>query len=554
MGGAMAELSVKPKTRIWHSFSVVGLCLGTLFFAASLTPSLLPRAYSVQGALSGVSLALGYGLGAFLVWLWRYLELPEPRRSPRYYGKWAMAALCVGVALFFLWKAADWQNSIRALMELPPVDTAHPTKVGVIALILFLLLVGLGRGLRRVYLFVSGRLKRFVPRRVAYVIGFVVVGLLVASLVDRILLRYALRVADSAYAELDALFEDGIEQPADPLKTGGPGSLIDWGTVGRTGRSFVVEGPRQQDIAEFTGRPALEPMRVYVGLRSAETADEGAALALDELKRIGAFKRSVLVVVAPTGTGWVDPEGADTLEYLHNGDTVMVAQQYSYLTSWLSLLIEPDYGAEAAHALFSKVYGYWKTLPRDARPELYLYGLSLGALSSEQSAELFDILGDPYQGALWAGPPFNSRMWRSITADRNPGSPAWLPRYRDGSVVRFTAQKNALDIPGAAWGPLRIVYLQYASDPVVFFDPLAWYRRPAWLVGERGPDVSAELRWYPLVTFLQLTLDMALATTAPLGYGHLYAPEHYIDAWMAVTAPKEWPPEEIERLKKKLAK
>ncbi|MBN7762290.1 alpha/beta-hydrolase family protein [Nitratireductor aquibiodomus] len=550
----MTDTLEQGDVRVWHSFSVLGLCLGTLLFAASLTPTLLPRDFLLQGVLSGVSAAVGYGVGVFCVWLWRYLELPEPPRRPRIYGKFAMAALCVAVAIFFLWKAAEWQNSIRALMQLEPVDTAHPFKVGGIALVLFLLFVVMGRGIGRAFTFISGRLKPYVPRRVANVIGIVIVGLVLASLVDRVLLRYALRVADSAYAELDALFEDGIEQPESGLRTGGPGSLIPWDTLGRTGRQFVVGGDSREAIAAFTGREALEPMRVYVGLRSAETADERAELALEELKRIGAFERKVMAVVAPTGTGWIDPEASVTLEYLHGGDTVMVAQQYSYLTSWLSLLIEPSYGAEAAHALFRKVYGHWTTLPKDDRPELYLYGLSLGALSSEQSTEIYNILADPFQGALWAGPPFNSRLWSNFTRDRNPGTPAWLPRLGDGSVVRFTAQKNSLDIPGAKWGPLRIVYLQYASDPVVFFDPLAWYRRPAWLVGERGPDVSPDLRWYPIVTFLQLALDMAMATTAPIGYGHLYAPQHYIDAWVAVTQPEGWSPAEIERLKEKLKK
>ncbi len=550
----MTDTLEQGDVRVWHLFSVLGLCLGTLLFAASLTPTLLPRDFLLQGVLSGVSAAVGYGLGVFCVWLWRYLELPEPPRRPRIYGKFAMAALCVAVAIFFLWKAAEWQNSIRALMQLEPVDTAHPFKVGGIALVLFLLFVVMGRGIGRAFTFISGRLKPYVPRRVANVIGIVIVGLVLASLVDRVLLRYALRVADSAYAELDALFEDGIEQPESGLRTGGSGSLIPWDTLGRTGRQFVVGGDSREAIAAFTGREALEPMRVYVGLRSAETADERAELALEELKRIGAFERKVMAVVAPTGTGWIDPEASVTLEYLHGGDTVMVAQQYSYLTSWLSLLIEPSYGAEAAHALFRKVYGHWTTLPKDDRPELYLYGLSLGALSSEQSTEIYNILADPFQGALWAGPPFNSRLWSNFTRDRNPGTPAWLPRLGDGSVVRFTAQKNSLDIPGAKWGPLRIVYLQYASDPVVFFDPLAWYRRPAWLVGERGPDVSPDLRWYPIVTFLQLALDMAMATTAPIGYGHLYAPQHYIDAWVAVTQPEGWSPAEIERLKEKLKK
>src|SRR5690606_39344309 len=98
---------------------------------------------------------------------------------------------------------------------------------------------------------------------------------------------------------------------------------------------------------------------------------------------------------------------------------------------------------------------------------------------------------------------------------------------------------NVLDIPGALWGPIRIFYLQYASDPITFFDYQSLYRRPEWLDEPRGPDVSPELRWYPVITFLQLVLDMALATTAPLGYGHLYAPEHYIYAWVEVTEPSD---------------
>ena len=164
------------------------------------------------------------------------------------------------------------------------------------------------------------------------------------------------------------------------------------------------------------------------------------------------------------------------------------------------------------------------------------------------------MLADPIQGAVWAGPPFPSPGWRSITDERQPGSPAWLPRFGDGSFVRFTNQENALDIPGAKWGPMRVVYLQYASDPIVFFEPAAFYRRPAWMAAPRGPDVSPELRWYPVVTFLQLLLDMAVGLSVPIGHGHLYAHAHYIDAWLAVTAPEGWTPEEIARLKALFAK
>jgi uncharacterized membrane protein len=44
--------------RLSASFSFVGLVVATFFFAESLTPSLLPRNFAVQGVLSGVALAV----------------------------------------------------------------------------------------------------------------------------------------------------------------------------------------------------------------------------------------------------------------------------------------------------------------------------------------------------------------------------------------------------------------------------------------------------------------------------------------------------------------
>ena len=57
-----------------------------------------------------------------------------------------------------------------------------------------------------------------------------------------------------------------------------------------------------------------------------------------------------------------------------------------------------------------------------------------------------------------------------------------------------------------------------------------------------------------MVTGLQLLADMALATTSPMGYGHVYAPEHYIDAWMAITDPQGITAEDITRLKAQFSK
>lgn len=82
--------------------------------------------------------------------------------------------------------------------------------------------------------------------------------------------------------------------------------------------------------------------------------------------------------------------------------------------------------------------------------------LLAGAMNSERATDLFEVLGDPYQGALWSGPPYRSSLWRSITADRVAGSPAWLPRFRDGSIVRFMNLGGTSIDAGSPWGPMRI--------------------------------------------------------------------------------------------------
>ncbi|MBN9148173.1 MULTISPECIES: alpha/beta-hydrolase family protein [unclassified Nitrobacter] len=536
-----------------QSLSGVGLLLGAVFFAAALTPSLIPRHYLTQGALAGGCFAIGYGAGVLWRWLWRYLELPQPSDRIRSVTNVGVSVLCLAVMVTFLWKATGWQNSIRAVMGMEAVESSRPFKVCAIAAITFLAILVVARLFKTVTGFLSTQIRRFIPRKIANAIGLLLAALLFWSITTNFLIRTAFRAVDTSFRELDALFEPERQQPTSPGKTGSAASLLTWNELGRTGRRFVASGPSADQIRALTGRPALEPIRVYVGLRNAATARERARLALAELKRQGGFQRSTLIIVTPTGTGWIDPSAMDSVEYLHDGDIASVAMQYSYLNSPLSLMFQPEYGKEAARALFAEIYGYWTTLPRNARPKLYLHGLSLGALNSERSSELFETIGDPIAGALWSGPPFESRIWRSITANRNEGSPAWLPQFRDGRFVRFMNQDGSTVPADAPWGPMRVVYLQYASDAIVLFAYRYAYQRPAWMQEPRGPDVSPELRWYPIVTMLQLAVDMPAANSTPMGYGHVYAPEHYVDAWIAVTDVRNWSPEAIAKLKTYLA-
>ncbi len=532
----------------WNSFCFIGMVIALLFFSASVTPSLLPRTYYVQGILSGFAIFLGYALGVAGVLLYQFLELPNPNDRIQRISKLVTVVAVAIVFVYFLRRMTYWQNSIRELMDMPILETAYPFRTAVIALASGALLIGFARLVIQSCVMLTNRLNYLVPRRISMMASILLVGTVLLLAGKGIVARGLLDAADSFFLRADELIDDGVEQPTLRLATGSEKSLIQWDSIGRRGKNFIVQGPTEEQITAFLDRPAKRPIRVYAGMRSGDDPDERAKLALEELKRVGAFERAVLVVATPTGTGWLDPGAVDTLEYLTGGNSAIVSTQYSYLPSWLTILVDPRRSIKSGNALFDVVYDYWTTLPKDARPRLYLHGLSLGSLGSEVSADLYSIFEDPIQGAVWSGPPFPSGQHNAIVADRNPGTPLWLPTYRDGRLVRFTAQNNSLE-PDRAWGPIRNVYIEYASDPMVFFSPTLLYEKPAWLDGKRGPDVSPELTWYPIITFLQVGFDLPMATSIPIGFGHNYSPANYIDAWTAVLDPVDWTADDTARLK-----
>lgn len=520
-----------------------------VLFALSLAPSLIPRDAVVQGVLSGLTAAVGFWLGLALTWLWTFLELPVPTGRARKAIGLVASALTLALVAYSLWRGAEWQDSLREFLGLERLESVFTPIVLLVAIPGAFLLREIGRVFSWTVTTLSRKLNLILPRRVSLLIGIPLAAYLLMNLVSGTIGRLTLESLDAMFVALDQLIVEDLAPPSEDLATGSAKSLVSWKNLGRQGRHFVSSGPSREAIEDFTGSTAMRPIRVYVGLGAAETPEARASLALEEMKRVGAFDRSVLVIATPTGTGWIDDAAADALEYLHRGDTAIVTQQYSYLTSYVSLFLEPGYSRASARALFNAVYGHWTRLPADARPHLYLHGLSLGSSGSEQSMNLYMVLGDPIHGAVWSGPPFANPNWSMFTQGRNPESPYWLPRYGDGSLVRFTNQHNALDIPGAQWGPVRIVYLQYASDPITFFSSDLFFRKPRWLVGTRGPDVSPDLDWIPIVTGFQVAFDMVGASALGPGLGHLFAASHYIDAWVAVTEPDRWTEADVARLK-----
>lgn len=207
--------------------------LGYAVLCSSLTPTLLPRTFLTQGVLSGFGLAAGYGIGVFGQWLYMYLELPAPRGLRA--AKLLAAVGCLVVAGIFLRRAAQWQNSIRKLIGLQLVDSAHPLKVGLLALMTFALLVALARLFQLTFRFVSTGVNRYAPRKVSNVVGIIASVALFWSIISGVLFRVALHLADSSYQQYDALVETETVRPTDPYKTGSSASLLDWNELGRAG-------------------------------------------------------------------------------------------------------------------------------------------------------------------------------------------------------------------------------------------------------------------------------------------------------------------------------
>jgi len=98
---------------------------------------------------------------------------------------------------------------------------------------------------------------------------------------------------------------------------------------------------------------------------------------------------------------------------------------------------------------------------------------------------------------------------------------------------------GSLRLPDGTLAHPQIVYVQHADDPVVWWSPSLALQEPGWLAGPHGSGVIPQMRWYPLVTFWQVTADLIVSTSVPPGHGHDYGPE-IPTAWGALLDPPGW--------------
>ena len=534
-----------PRPRRFR-YTLPGAWVALVFACLAFTPSLLPRSALLQGIVCGITAAIGYGVGVAGAWVWRAFADRDPR--PVRPGAWRVFAISAAVALaaaviLGLW----WQAQLRDLMGASAPSLLLLVLLPLAAVGLFTGLVALSRSLRGLYHRAAGRLGRWMGPRAARALGWVAVVVVTWLVASGLLLNGLAGLADRAFSVRNSATAEGVAQPTSGLRSGGPGSLVSWESLGRQGRTITGTGPSAAAIADWSGSKATEPIRAYAGTVSAEDVEERARLAVADLARAGGFDRAYLLVATTTGSGWLDPGAIDSFEYLTGGDSAMVTMQYSYLPSWLSYLVDQKKAREAGRELFDAVYERWSQLPQADRPRLYAFGLSLGSFGGETAFSGEYDLANRTNGALFAGPPNFNTLYREFTDGRDEGSREVEPVYRGGRRVRFTNDVVA-GVGPASWEGTRILYLQHPSDPIVWWFPSLAWDRPDWLAEPHGRDVLDAMVWIPLVTFWQVTIDLPMAAAVPAGHGHTYTVE-FVDGWAEVLQPPGWTPDKAERLR-----
>jgi len=313
------------------------------------------------------------------------------------------------------------------------------------------------------------------------------------------------------------------EPPTAPTVSGGPASVVAFDDLGLQGRRFVSEASPASRIEEVMGETgAKEPVRVFVGLASADTVEERVALAVEDLHRTGAFDRSMLMIGSPAGTGYFNYIPVEAAEYFTRGDMASVAIQYGALPSMLSMS-ELPLAIEQHAALLHAVNRELDKMPASARPRIVLYGESLGAQTSQGAfigggTRILDEFG--VDRALWAGTPYYSKWRRELLAGGPDIDPTIFGTFN--SIDAYRA------LPDDERSQIRFFFLNHDEDPVTRFGLDIAYRRPAWLgdPADRLPTISKTQQWVPAVTFFQTAIDTKNAATVVPGefnaLGHDY--------------------------------
>lgn len=535
---------------------VLGAAIG---YASALTPSLLPQALTFLLVLTALGTVTGYAIGTTVEWALGRIPAIRRLTMPR----WLVISLIAVVwipALAFTPVAVSWQGEQQSALNMPePLPGTVVIVVLTLVIAAVLLLVGrlvragtdglaaLVSRLGPIARWVSGHQPHRFGRPIAWIrLGVAVVLIGVAGAAVSAGLNWLISTYDVTNADATGQSPTNLGE-----NSGSPQSLAPWSTLGREGRFYVSNTMRPEEITGITGRPAQTPVRIYVGMEQGDTPAARTDLAIQELDRVGAWDRRYLVIFGVTGTGWVDPNAINSLEAITDGDATTVAVQYSAVPSWIGFVVDPQTTVAQNRDTIDGVLEAWRAKPADQRPELILFGQSLGSLGTQGAwaadATPADVTAEiPH--VIWMGPPAESVLWKTWQAERS-GGPAWEPVVGDGAITRVLV---SMDDPDGfePKPPPTIVFAAHANDPVVYWSPDLLLRKPDWLNPPLGPGVMPQTRWIPIITFLQVGMDL-ISGGEPPEVGHNYSANMAVAIALAVQ-PDGWTAEQTLALQEAL--
>src|SRR5271166_6299567 len=160
-------------------YTFTGTAVGLVWLWLSMTPSLLPRGPLFQALVSGVSGATGYALGVLAVWLVRYMRSKDTSPpAPRMAWIVLVAAGVVGTIGMVVWFHV-WQDHVRDLMGVPRLTWHDYPLAAALSIVVLFALVEIGQLIRRLILFLVGKLNRVAPPRVSAVVAALLVAVLI---------------------------------------------------------------------------------------------------------------------------------------------------------------------------------------------------------------------------------------------------------------------------------------------------------------------------------------------------------------------------------------
>lgn len=331
-------------------------------------------------------------------------------------------------------------------------------------------------------------------------------------------LEYLHRTAESGGAAVEAAYD---QQPTTMTVSGGPGSSVPFETLSREGRRVVNMVLSADEIEAVTGKPAMDPIRAFVGLATAEQVDERVDMLMRELEDLGAFEREVLCFCSPTGTGYVNYVMMETLEYLTAGNCAIFALQYSLRPSFISL-DRVAMGRHQNRAMLLALSWRLRAIPQDKRPRLVIFGESLGAHTMQdcflhEGTHGFERAG--IDRGLFLGTPAGSewaQRWRDFPERNDP----------DGIVVEIADMAELAALPEDCRKKARFFLLSHHEDPITKFNQQLAVEEPRWLQEPREPGVPRGLHWRPVGTMLNVGIDLKNSTDVVPGVfvarGHDY--------------------------------